>query len=793
MSAKQISCIREYGPKLIENGYLICDIAPGKKACLRKGWVDNPLSVQACKQHPAAEGVGILCGQGDHPVCGIDADFDGTEAEGEELLQKLREACPKLEEAVCRVGRPGRFLLIARSDGRWAKSTTSFYRQGERTARLEVLGYGQQFVAYHTHPETGKPYYYPEPWVGEPLTTPVTYLPLLTMADVDVIKDAFVDFLEAKGFERKDESATALISLDDWLAEELTPRCPVGLKLSEIKEIFERCDWDWTSYDSWREGGMRIHHETGGSAEGLALWDELSARSSSYGGFEVCERKWESFHRSGGGRAVTMWPLAKKVGFGSALATELNESGLMYRVIRDHGNHIRYIPSSQTWLYFNPATRLWEDGFSEAYVCEAIIEKVVIHALSKEAAEETNPDRAQAILEFQEKCKKTLATVMLRVKSLLKGAPEICSEVDEFDMDTTCVAVTNGLVDLATHTLMENTPERRMRRHCNVVYDPAADCPLWRSCVAEWFESAEVAEYVQKVLGKMLMGKPEDDAFYILVGEGANGKSVFTGLLNKLMGSYSKTLEEGTILGTYSTAGGSARSDLADLPGKRFAYCSEIGENAVLRASDVKRFTGRDTITMRAPYGRRDQAFVPQFTMFVATNYEPKIRGVDNAIRRRVKIIRFPRDYENDPAMRAKRIWDLTDRLEAEIPGIFNWLLEGYDKAKRDGMAVPREVRLASDEYVDTQDLVTQWMKERLVADESARLPVKDAFTNFISMLEEQNENWRGYSQVSFTSRLRRALDRRGHKDAIVKSNGMRSVRGFKLREPESPDDFEVL
>ena len=158
-----------------------------------------------------------------------------------------------------------------------------------------------------------------------------------------------------------------------------------------------------------------------------------------------------------------------------------------------------------------------------------------------------------------------------------------------------------------------------------------------------------------------------------------------------------------------------------------------------------------------------------------------------------MKIIRFPRDYENDPAMRAKRIWDLTDRLEAEIPGIFNWLLEGYDKARRDGMAVPREVRLASDEYVDTQDLVTQWMKERLVADESAKLPVKDAFTNFISMLEEQNENWRGYSQVSFTSRLRRALDRRGHKDAIVRSNGARSVRGFKLREPESPEDFEVL
>ena len=252
MSAKQISCIREYGPKLIENGYLICDIAPGKKACLRKGWVDNPLSVQACKQHPAAEGVGILCGQGDHPVCGIDADFDGTEAEGEELLQKLREACPKLEEAISRVGRPGRFLLIARSDGRWAKSTTSSYRLGERTARLEVLGYGQQFVAYHTHPETGKPYYYPEPWIGEPITTPVTYLPLLTMADIDAIKDAFVDFLESKGFESKDDSATALISLDDWLAEELTPRRPVGLKLSEIKAIFDRCGWDWTSYDSTR-------------------------------------------------------------------------------------------------------------------------------------------------------------------------------------------------------------------------------------------------------------------------------------------------------------------------------------------------------------------------------------------------------------------------------------------------------------------------------------------------------------------------------------------------------------
>lgn len=798
MADKEISYIREYGPKLIENGYLVCDIAAGKKACLRRGWVDNPLSAQACRQHPAGEGVGILCGQGENPICGIDVDFGGTEKESDALCARLQNVSPALADAMVRVGRPGRFLLIARAAGRWAKSTTAlFKRNGEEASRLEVLGYGQQFVAYHTHPDTGRPYFYPEfGFTGEPLERSVADLPVLSVEVIDAAKEAFAEFVTSIGFTQADNSSTPLIDQDDWLAEELTPRRPVGLKLSEIKEIFERSAWDWDSYDSWREGGMRIHHETGGSAEGLALWDELSSTSAAYGGFEVCERKWASFHRSEGGRAVTMWPLAKKAGVYVALASELSETGLVYRVVRDHGGYIRFFPSSQTWLYFNPKTRLWEDGFSEAYVCETIVERIVINSLSKEAAEEANPDRAKAILEFQEKCKKTLATVVLRVKSLLKGVPSICSEVEEFDTDTTCVAVKNGLVDLGTRTLMENTPERRMRRHCNVVYDPAADCPLWRSCVAEWFESPAVAEYVQKVLGKMLMGKPEDDAFYILVGEGANGKSVFTGLLSELMGSYSKTLEEGTILGTYSTSGGSARSDLADLPGKRFAYCSEIGESAVLRAADVKRFTGRDKITMRAPYGRRDQTFVPQFTLFLATNYEPKILGVDNAIRRRVKIIRFPRDYENDPVMRAKRIWDLTDRLEAEMSGIFNWLLEGYEKAKRFGMETPQEVSTATNEYTDAQDLVSRWVRDRLVPEEGARLVIRDAFTNFLSMLAEQNESWGAYTQTAFAQRLRRDLDRKGYKNVISRPGGRTTLKGFKLREPpaeDQPDDFDSV
>ena len=91
-------------------------------------------------------GVGILCG----PVIGIDIDV----ADADLALELERLARARLGDTpALRIGRAPKRLLVYRAAAPFA---------GIRRSPLEVLGLGQQFVAHAIHPDTGRPYEWPE-------------------------------------------------------------------------------------------------------------------------------------------------------------------------------------------------------------------------------------------------------------------------------------------------------------------------------------------------------------------------------------------------------------------------------------------------------------------------------------------------------------------------------------------------------------------------------------------------------------------------------------------------------
>lgn len=76
----------------------------------------------------------------------------------------------------------------------------------------------------------------------------------------------------------------AEFSEDTETADELLSRIPSGAPLG---------------YDDWIAVGMALHHETGGSPEGLALWDKHSSRWAEYKGVEDLQPHWDSFNLTG--------------------------------------------------------------------------------------------------------------------------------------------------------------------------------------------------------------------------------------------------------------------------------------------------------------------------------------------------------------------------------------------------------------------------------------------------------------------------------------------------------------
>jgi len=151
------------GRALLANGYLIVPIKPGAKSPALSGWQKARMTAADLSRH-AECGAGVLTGQGAHPIAGIDLDISHPL-----IVQRVIEWCREHLGSSCeRVGAAPRVLLAYRAEqAAWTKgSSIAFFdptdpekANGKRNEqRIEVLGLGQQFVAYHVHPDTGRDY-----------------------------------------------------------------------------------------------------------------------------------------------------------------------------------------------------------------------------------------------------------------------------------------------------------------------------------------------------------------------------------------------------------------------------------------------------------------------------------------------------------------------------------------------------------------------------------------------------------------------------------------------------------
>ena len=152
--------MERFGPRLVANGYPILPIMPGTKkpGRFRNGaWSDYPDWTRHAER-PTTEnelgvwqawpeaGVGIVCGSV------VAVDIDVLEPDLALLIEQL--ARERLGDTpALRIGRAPKRLLVYRAAEPFP---------GIRRAPLEVLGLGQQFVAHAVHPDTGRPYDWPD-------------------------------------------------------------------------------------------------------------------------------------------------------------------------------------------------------------------------------------------------------------------------------------------------------------------------------------------------------------------------------------------------------------------------------------------------------------------------------------------------------------------------------------------------------------------------------------------------------------------------------------------------------
>jgi putative DNA primase/helicase len=295
-----------------------------------------------------------------------------------------------------------------------------------------------------------------------------------------------------------------------------------------------------------------------------------------------------------------------------------------------------------------------------------------------------------------------------------------------FDRRSFLLGTKNGVLDLINMTLVE--PKDVVTKRIGTDFRPHAHCPLFLKFIDEIFEdNPEVIPYIQRAVGYTLTASVEAQAMFILIGTGANGKSVFLNLLQALMGGYGTSLPPHSIM--QAKFGNDKTDDLASLDGKRFVFATEGEAGDRLATAKVKRMTGGDMMSVKRLY--KDYFNLkPEFKMWFGSNELPRIAGNDDAIWRRLHLIDFRRTFapaEQDPR--------LLEKLKGELPGILNWALEGLCQIggmKGDFLAPPESVRKALDAYRNENDNVGEFIEEACVRDETSRVMAGDLYSHYV-------------------------------------------------------------
>ena len=147
---------------------------------------------------------------------------------------------------------------------------------------------------------------------------------------------------------------------------------------------------------------------------------------------------------------------------------------------------------------------------------------------------------------------------------------------------------------------------------------------------------------------------------------------------------------------------------VAKLFRKRLAVASETSAAEALNEEQVKNLTGGDRLEGRRM--REDPwEFWPTHTLVMFSNHKPAIRGRDEGIWRRVRLVPW------QVTIAAKdRDELLATKLQAEAAGILRWIVEGAVRFHRDGLDPPAAVLAATAGYRQSEDVIGRFCDEAL-------------------------------------------------------------------------------
>ena len=318
-----------------------------------------------------------------------------------------------------------------------------------------------------------------------------------------------------------------------------------------------------------------------------------------------------------------------------------------------------------------------------------------------------------------------------------------------------------------------------------VKFDPKAECPVYEKALKETFKNLpdcdDVIRHFYEVIGYILHPEKSPAKWFLLRGNGSDGKTTQMKIISALLGS--AVLPES--IERFSTGSFADSHATSSLVGKLLVYDDDLNKNIVLPDGTLKKLSEDGQITAN-PKGYQPFTFTKVCTVVMCCNGTPKTKDISKGFRRRAMVIPFDRGFtkeEQDPTI-------LKYIIKNELSGVLNKALEGLKRLKQRGyFQEPQSCKEAKNSWLDSANSTAGFIRDCVEITKqfnTDKVSLNDLYMAYCNYCEEQN-----YLHVTAKNSFKESCMELG---LAVKSRGRHhSFVGIKLKTVTSDFDFDTV